>query len=87
MNFAPATTHPLLLLLHALAQYQVPKLSSIDVSTIKVEPKTLIRRPPSANSMRGADGAGNHQQQQQQRKKTHKEREAGAYRSMLLDSK
>jgi hypothetical protein len=56
----------------------VPKLADVDVSSIKLEPKALIRRPPSANSMRGPDGSGGlTQQQQQQRKKTHKEREAG----------
>jgi hypothetical protein len=55
----------------------VVKLADVDVAAVKMAPKALIRRPPSANSMRGMDGAGQ-QQSQQQRKKSHKEREQGA---------
>jgi hypothetical protein len=59
------------------AQVQAPRLSTIEVASIKIEPKALMRRPPSTNSMRNPDGTSSGGQQQQQRKKTHKEREAG----------
>ncbi|WIA43966.1 hypothetical protein OEZ86_010355 [Tetradesmus obliquus] len=52
----------------------VQSLADVDISTIKIEPKALIKRPPAAaaqQQQQGGDG-----QQQQRRHKSHKEREA-----------
>jgi hypothetical protein len=44
-------------------------LADVDVSTIKIEPKALIKRPPAAAQQQQQRGDG---QQQQRRHKSHK---------------